>query len=145
MYFTTLTDRGATPALVQSASFQESRLRVIATNLANMSTPNYRAQQLDTKIFQRALRDALDRRGGDIGRPLSLKGGDQVRTDPWGNLRTTPTERPVDNLLFHDGTNQSIEREMADLAETGAAHELATSLLRQKWDGIRRAIRGTAA
>jgi flagellar basal body rod protein FlgB len=45
--------------------------------------------------------------------------------------------------LFHDGTNQSLEREMADLAETVMVHETAGTLLRGNVDGLRKAIRGT--
>ena len=34
---------------------------------------------------------------------------------------------------------------MADLAETGMVHEMAASLLRGYFDGIRKAIRGSVA
>ena len=55
----------------------------------------------------------------------------------------TPTDRPVDNILFHDGTNVSIEREMVDLAETQMSHEFAATILRDYFDGLRKAIRGS--
>ncbi|MBI4717336.1 MAG: hypothetical protein HY763_05990 [Planctomycetes bacterium] len=137
-----LTERGTIPALVTTLSFNQARMKVIAENVANWQTPDYRAKQLDVRGFQAALRDALDVRGSDVRRPLAVKSGQELRTDDAGRLRVTPSERPVDNVLFHDGTNLSIEREMADLAETGLTHELAATLLKGELDGLRKAIRG---
>ena len=138
-----VTNRGATPALVKALAFNEARLRMIAENIANVHTPGYRTKQLDTNAFQRALREALDARGGDPHKPFVLKSPGEVETGRDGLLRVSPTEVPVENVLFHDGTNQSIERQMADLAETGMMHELTTALLSGYFDGARKAIRGT--
>lgn len=143
MYFSSLTDRGATPALVKTLAFNQSRLKMIAENIANIQTPGYRTKQLDRSAFQRSLREALDARGKDFSKPFVVRSGDEVRTDENGWLRVSPSQNPVENVLFHDGTNLSIERQMVDLAETGMMHELATTLLRGTYDGIRKAIRGT--
>ena len=143
MFLTSVTDRGATPALISTLVFNQTRLKVIAENVANATTPGYRARQVDTRAFQRSLREALDRRGSDPNKPFEVKGNRQIRTGSDGALEVTPTERPVDNVLFHDGTNVSMEREMADLAETGMVHELTSTLLRGQFDRLRKAIRGT--
>jgi flagellar basal-body rod protein FlgB len=145
MFISSVTDRGAAPALVNTLAFNEARLKVIAENVANATTPGYRAKQLDPQAFQAALRDALDARGGDPRKPFVIKDNGQVRTTRQGWLEVTPGEHPVDGVLFHDGTNLSIEREMADLAETGMTHELAAALLYGKFAGLRKAIRGTSA
>ncbi|MEK6675101.1 MAG: flagellar basal body rod protein FlgB [Planctomycetota bacterium] len=143
MFFSSLTERGATPALTQTMAFNEARLKVIAENIANASTPNYRAKQLDVKGFQRALSRALEDR--EAGEPLMISNGQEVLTDDFGHLQVNPRLRPADNVLFHDGTNLSIEREMADLAETGLAHDVAGAFLRRSFDGLRKAIRGTVS
>ncbi len=143
MFLSSLTDRGATPALVKTLAFNEARLRMIAENVANAHTPGYKTQRVDGKAFQAQLRDALDARAANPSNPFRLEDSREVGTDERGFLRVTPSHRPVENVLFHDGTNVSIERQMADLAETGMAHELATSLLRGRIDGLRKAIRGT--
>ena len=142
MFLSTLTDRGATPALVATLSYSRARLRMIAENVANAQTPGYKTRHLDAALFQRSLRKALDDRGGDASKPFVVEGGREVTTDQQGFLRVTPSVHPGENVLFHDGTNQSLERQMADLAETGLAHELATILLRGRFDGLRKAIRG---
>ena len=143
MFLSDVTDRGATPALVQSLVFQEARLRMIAENVANAETPGYRAKQLDVLGFQQALGAALETRGRSPQKPLVIENGRELRTDESGGLRVVPSVKPIDNVLFHDGTNVSIEREMADLAETGLAQQLATTLLRDRMAGLRKAIRGT--
>ena len=142
MFISNVTDRGSTPALVKTLAYNEARMRVIAANVANYDTPGYKAKRLDPKVFQQALGAALKRRGDDPNKPFVLGETDPFATRPDGTLKVTPTEEPVENVLFHDGTNISIERQMADLAETTMAHELASSLFRGRMDGLRKAIRG---
>lgn len=143
MFFATLTETGAAPAVEKTLVFSQARLRMIAENVANIHTPGYRAKQLDTRGFQRALRRALDARGSNPNAPFLVNAGNEVKTDRRGSLQVTPSLRPVENVLFHDNTNFSIERQMADLAETGMMHQLATQLLRGKYQAMRAAIRGT--
>ncbi len=143
MFISSMTDVGATPALVKSLVFNQARLKMIAENVANIHTPGYRAKQLDTQAFQRALREAFESRGDDPRNPFVVNAGREVRTDDQGYLQITPSREPVENVLFHDGTNMSIDRQMADLAETGMLHDLATTLLRGRFEGLRKAIRGT--
>ena len=110
MFLSTLDDHGAAPALVKSLAFSEARLKMIAENVANATTPGYRAKQLDVSAFRTSLRRALDDRGTNLDKPLLVESGQQVRTDREGYLQVSPVEKPVENLLFHDGTNFSIEQ-----------------------------------
>jgi len=142
-YFSDVTNYGNTTALIATMSFSEAKLRVAAENVANVHTPGFRARQLNTGLFQHALRRALDEKGSDPRKPLTIEAGRQVRTEANGMLSFRASVRPVDNALFHDGTNLSLEREMAELAETGMIHDLAASLLRGNFEGMRKAIRGT--
>ena len=48
----------------------------------------------------------------------------------------------VENLLFQDGTNARIERQMALLAENTMMNQTVSNLLRAKFDGLETAIRG---
>ena len=145
MFISNLGEVGATPALVKTLAFNEARLEMIAENVANASTPGYRTKQLDERAFQRSLREALDRRTKTPHKPFSVRSGTEVETNDYGLLDVTPSFRPAENALFHDGTNMSIEKQMADLAETNMMHELATTLLRGRVDGMRKAIRGTVS
>lgn len=142
-FLTSLTDRGATPALIHTLSFTEARARMVAENVANIHTPGYRTKTLDVAAFQAAMRKALNERGSGSTKPLLVRSKDEVRTLWDGQLRVTPSLTPPQNALFHDGTNQSIERQMADLAEAGMTHDLATALLRDRFDRLTKAVRGT--
>ncbi len=142
VFLSSITDRGATPALVKTLAYSQAKLSVIAENVANIHTPGYRAKQLDDGAFRAALRKAFDTRGRGGNRQFTVEVGREVRTDEQGYLAVTPSERPVEHTLHHDGTNLSIEREMADLARIGMWHDLATSLLRDRTDRLRKAIRG---
>jgi len=143
MYLSNLLEGGATPALAKTLAFNERRIGIIAENVANATTPNYKAKQLDVLGFQRALRRAFDQRGGDKSIPFNVENGREVRTNDHGMLEIMPSEQPTRNILSHDGTNQSLERQMADIAEKVMVHEMAGTLLRGNVNGLRKAIRGT--
>jgi len=143
MFVDSITNRGAAPALEKTLTFSEARLAMIAENVANIHTPGYRTKQLDASGFQRALGEALDAKGSDPHKPLDVQMGDEIQTDRAGRMRVTPTLTPVEHSLLHDGTNLSIERQMAMLAETGMTYDLATMLLNGNYAGLRKAIRGT--
>lgn len=138
---TGITGGGALPMLEKVLAFTEARNKVLAENIANITTPGYQAKQLDARAFQAALREAADKRA-DRGGRLELKSTDQFRTDEGGRLEVTPTLEPPENLLFHDGTNARIEREMSDLAENAMMHQAATELLKNYYDGVKKAISG---
>lgn len=142
MYLENLTNRGATPALINTLTFAEARHRMIAENVANWQTPGYKAKRLDAKAFQRALRKAFDEKGGAVEKPFVIQSTRQFGTEKDGHLRVTPTNVPVRNVLFHDGTNVSIDRLMADLADNAMVHQAAATLLKGYFNGLRKAIRG---
>jgi len=135
-----LTNGGATPALEATLAFTHARHRVIAGNVANLTTPGYKARRLDPAAFQRALKQALDRhtRRQD---PFEIPRTDQIRTSG-GSLSFRPTIDEPQNVLFQDGTNLSIERQMSDLASNAMLTEVTTTLLSGYYEGMRKAIRG---
>lgn len=141
-FIESITNRSTALALEHSLSFQQARLRTIAENVANVHTPGFRARQLDTRGFKAGLREAIEARGRRTDVPLDVSSGREVTTS-MGHLQVSPSLKPVDNALFKDGTNLSIEREMADLAQTGLEYDVAAALLGRQWDGLRKAIRGT--
>lgn len=143
-YFETLLNRGATPALVATWSFTQQRHKVIAENVANMSTPGYKAKQLDYAAFQKTLDTAMKERGNDPRKALSFTGSSQFAVDAKGHVEAEPTLKPGRGAVFQDGTNMSIEREMSDLAQNAMLNELTTQLLRGRFDSLRKAIRGQA-
>lgn len=142
MFISSITNRGSTPGLVATMAFTEARHQTIAENVANWGNPDYKTKRLDPRQFQAALGEAFERRGRPSGGPLTLPGTEQFHVDETGRLVVTPTTRQPENALFHDGTNMSIEEQMSDLAENAMMHEATAALLRKRFDGLRKAIRG---
>lgn len=140
MLVTDITSGGSIPLLEKTLAFTEARNRVLVTNIANATTPGYRTKQLDPAAFQAALKEAAEQRAA--GGSFEMPDTGQLRTDEAGLLAATPSEEPVENLLFQDGTNARIERQMALLAENTMANQVASQLLQNRFDSLSSAIRG---
>jgi len=140
MFLSDATSCGPFPVLEKMLAFTEARNKVLAENIANITTPGYQSKQLDVKSFQQALRTATEQRGA--GGKFELEATEQYRVDDDGFLRVKPGVEPAENLLFHDGTNARIEREMSNLAENAMMHQAATELLKAYYDRIEKAISG---
>lgn len=132
---------GVTPLLEKTLAFAGARHKMLATNIANITTPGYRAKQLDVKSFQNALREASDKRGDGDFRMSSSR---EFHDGSSGLLEVTPSEEPPENLLFQDGTNARIEKQMAMLAENTMVNQAASELLKSQFSDLERAIRGRA-
>jgi len=141
MLVSDITSGGAFPMLEKMLAFTEARNRMVAENIANVTTPGYQAKQLDMGGFQAALKAAAQRQAEQKG-AFRMEETRQFRQDDLGLLHVTPTREPVENLLFHDGTNARIERQMALLAENTMINQIATELLKGYYDGTVKAIRG---
>lgn len=142
MFLADVVNSGVTPALEKMLAFTEARHRVLTENVANVDTPGYKTRQLDAGAFQESLRQAIGRRKQSGAADLAMRATREFRTDRSGRLVVTPTLEPPENILFHDQTNQRIERQMASLAENAMMHEAATELLRGRFESLLKAIRG---
>lgn len=123
-------------------AFTRAKHAVHVENVANALTPGYRAKQLDAGAFQQALRKAIDRHGDASDAPLVLPDTKQMRSKADGSVTFAPTTTPPENILFHDGTNLSIEHEMSEMAENAMTQQLTVELLKDEYDGLNKAIRG---
>ncbi len=145
MFFASLVGRETLPVMEKALAFTEARHRVLTENVANADTPGYRTKHLDAAAFQEALGQALARRKEDPSGALELSPSREFRVSSAGDLVVTPSEEPPENILFHDGTNNKLERQMAMLAENALMHRALTELLRQKLESLSTAIRGRVA
>ena len=138
---------GAAPVLEAMIRFAGARQRLIAHNVANLSTPDFRQLEVSPREFQRALSEAVDRRRAD-GRTgaLDMRDSEQIRHGPDGQITLNPRsawgagEGASGNILFHDRNNRDVERLMQANAENVAAFRMATDLLRSRAEIMRAAI-----
>lgn len=141
MFLRDLTESGAIPALELTARFAARRQELLAHNIANASTPDFRPMDADPGDFQRMLAQAIDRRraGGSPGGPLEWRETREVRHDARRGLRLLP-RTPAANILFHDRNNRDLERMMADVVENVSAFRAATDMLRSRFQLIGAAL-----
>jgi flagellar basal-body rod protein FlgB len=143
-----LTNAGAIPALERLMEFAARRHEVLADNIANLSTPDYRARDVSVRDFQDQLGAAIDRRraenGGTSGE-LRLADSQQVRFshDAGGRLGRMVLEPDLagEGGLFHDGGERDLERAMQGLVENFMAFRTAAQFMRKQFETLQVAIR----
>ncbi|MCC6660104.1 MAG: hypothetical protein IT437_04380 [Phycisphaerales bacterium] len=141
MFLSDLLSADAIPALEMTARFAAQRQGILAHNIANLETPNFRPVDASPAEFQRMLGRAIDdrrERGGGLrwrdSREVVHAGG----RDPY-ELRLSP-RTPSGNVLFHDRNNRDEVRLMQDLVENAGVFRIATDLLRTRYQLVNNAL-----
>jgi len=138
-----LLNRGTLPVLQQVMSFTEARQEVLVNNISNLDTVGYKVKDLPTEEFFSALRKAVRRRDdGGAGASLEMRPTRHLRWDRNGRLWAEPTEIKNSNILFQDGNNRFVEKQMSDMSKNALLHNLTTELLRQQYGLLKTAISG---
>jgi flagellar basal-body rod protein FlgB len=136
-----LENAGSLPVLGQMLQFGAQRQKLLAHNIANMETPDFRPVDVSIKDFQNNLAKAVDQRreqtGGMQG-DLSVDDSREV-TQSQGTLSLHP-RTPSGNILYHDRNNRDLERMMQDLAENSLNYKATVDLMRRENDLLRAAI-----
>ncbi len=135
---------GAMPVLERVLQFTEARQRVLATSVANLSTPFFKPLDLSTQSFQAALRQAINERRESAdpqSGPLEMQDTTQLHFTPDG-LVATPADSN-EGILFHDQNNRDLERLMQHQAENVLANQVTVEFLRSEMNVLQMAIRGT--
>jgi flagellar basal-body rod protein FlgB len=137
-----IVNSGALPSLEMTIRFAGARQRVIAHNIANLNTPDFRPTDASPAQFQKALKEAVDRRreatGGSQGE-LDFRSTRQVKREADGSLSLTPTTSSG-NILFPDRNNRDVERLMQANVENAGVFRVAVDLMKNRFDEIRTAI-----
>ncbi len=129
MFIERLLNQGNAPLLEQQLKFLAARHRLIAENVVNVSTPNYRQKDLSVEKFQGMLRERVERR----------------KDAPPGSIGFSDIVGEVDNpnrgILFHDGNNRSMERLVTDQAKNAMMHNLVVELLKKQYASLEGALK----
>ncbi|QDT39064.1 flagellar basal body rod protein FlgB [Stratiformator vulcanicus] len=111
------------------ASFAERRHEVLAGNVANIDTPNYKTRDLDVAGFQNALQAALST-GRDTTPSLGQVGlSTPSLTELFSPELNRPREIAPPNVTFQDGNNRSIEREVMEMTKNSMLQTFAVELM----------------
>jgi len=104
--------------------YRHERHKVIASNIANIDTPGYRAKDL---VFARELTACME---GDEGVAMATSSEDHMSDQSIAG--DTDRYKVVDS-----GEVVNLEREMAKLAENNLRYNLAVELLARKFRGLK--------
>ena len=129
MFVERLLNQGNAPLLEQMLKFTAARHKLIAENVVNVDTPDYRQKDLSLERFQAMLRDRVAVRAGA---PPGAVGFDDIEAE---------VETPTRGILFHDGGNRSMEQLVTDQAKNAMMHNLVVELLRKQYQSLEGALR----
>lgn len=129
-------NNSALPAIEQSTTFAEKRHLLLAGNIANLDTPDYKTRDLSVDDFQAALKEAIESKDKP-SMPGSASG-----------LHPEPMERVRDvgkQILYHDGSDVSLEEQVTEISKNQAMHSMAIALMRSQFQNLQVAIRESVA
>lgn len=117
--------------LEQAAIFAERRQAVLAGNIANISTPHYRARDLPVADFQAALKAAVKAGpAATTGTPNStgtLPAGGELKLPDY--LFEARERNPTVDTTYQDGAHRNIEQEVLELTKNSMLQRFATEML----------------
>ncbi len=123
--------------LERSLDLRSMRHRVLASNIANMDTPNYKAVELEVEEQIR------QERGSAHTVQLVRTHANHI---PVGNTASDSvklkTADPPQFSLRGDGNTVDVDRTMGQLAENTILYRTAAQLISERLKGVRYAIKG---
>ena len=120
------------PALEQTITFAQRRHELLAGNLANLDTPDYRARDLDVGDFQNALAESIE---AAQSTPASESISATTRDDIFSGPR-----QATEQVVFHDGSDVSLEHQVTELSKNQHMHGLAVTTMRNQFALLKAAI-----
>ncbi|MHB1035601.1 MAG: flagellar basal body rod protein FlgB [Pirellulales bacterium] len=137
--FPSLFESTTIPVLEQVVGFAQARHGVLASNIANMDTPGYRVRDLSPEKFQARLKQALtaaERRAaappGEAGFTAEAAGSRRDSLDEVG--------KSLEGILYHDQSNDSIEKQVTEMTKNQMQHNLALSIMTSQFRLLQAAI-----
>lgn len=125
-------DQTSIPLLEKVAQFGQRRHDVLAGNLANVDTPDYRPRDLPVEDFQQALHDAVAQRRLNESGGSSAADYFSVRKSPKVNFTEdlfNAVESDPQKITFQDNNNRSIEHEVAKMTKNMMMQNYAVQLM----------------
>lgn len=129
-----LLNQTSLPLLERVAAFGERRQEVLAGNIANIDTPEYRARDLPVREFQKALKKAVEARStADSPHDFASTSVEGATEDLFDRDLYKPAERAHQNVVFRDGANRSIEHEAAEMTKNVMMQNYAVELMNAQY------------
>lgn len=108
--------------------YARARHGVLSSNVSNVDTPNYRAQDVEAPVFDATLQSELTRTNS-----VHLRGGTS-ESSPSGSVDSD------DRSAREDGNTVSLERQMAKLEENRIRYGAASTIISRRMALLRYAV-----
>lgn len=118
-------------ALENSLNYATTKNNTISNNIANIDTPNYKAQDVS---FQSLLQKETNN--------LQLKNTNERHLQRTMDPSSHYIKRKTGTTFNHNGNNVDIDKEMADLAENQIFHRSLIDRMNGKFQIIQNVVRG---
>lgn len=126
-------EKSGIPVLQKFLDTASLRHKLIAGNIANISTPQYQSKDID---FHAALKNAIDNRrhvAGNLTHPSHIPVGRHKDKDPEIEVNRSRDGNGINNV--------NADKEVANLATNQLYFSVGTTLLAKKFEGLRNAIK----
>ena len=123
--------------LERSLNLRSLQHRVLASKIANMDTPNYKAVEI--AVAEEMSRNQDSASGIKLVR--SQSGHLPIKHNPADNVKLK-VAKPPEFSLRGDGNTVDLDRTMGRLAENTLLYKTAAQIISQKFSGLKRAING---
>jgi len=120
----------------QALLVREKRTEILAENLANVDTPNFKARDID---FKSALKQAAGG-NGQGGIQLDTTSPSHIQSN--GDISTTPLLYRVPTQPSADGNTVENQIEQSQFAENAVRYQASFTFLSESIKGLISAIRG---
>jgi len=120
--------------LARTLTLHQERHEVLASNLANVETPGYRARELD---FQDALKEAFE--SADGAAPTDGRG--TIQLESMGHEAMVVEDKAAPRRA--DGNTVDLDMQMAKLNANGTSYLALARILGRRVSLLRQAIEGT--
>ena len=136
--FNMLFDNTSLPALQQVLAFSEHRQKTLVHNIANITTPGFRASDLPVEEFIEALSGAIERRDETTPHRFEMRSTRHIK---FGRRMQVQAE-PVGGLMnYYDGADRSVERMQSEVLKNHIWHKMAAKLFIHQSSLLETAIR----
>lgn len=132
-------------SLEQTISFAERRHNILASNIANMDTPDYQTRDLSVDDFQASIKDliATRKRQADESPTMRFSVLQQNEASDLTAARDQAVQNVHDamrQVVYNDGSNDNLELQATEAAKNKSLHEVAVTLLRSQFKALQMAI-----
>ncbi|MFK7778039.1 MAG: flagellar basal body rod protein FlgB [Gimesia sp.] len=128
------------PLLEKMAAFAERRQEVLAGNIANIDTPEYKMRDLPVNDFQQALREAVQLKDSfspasaqtSLGMPGTISNNQGLETQLeklFPRSLFQAQEASPENLTFQDANNRSIESQVKSMTKNSMMQQFAVEVM----------------